>query len=379
MGELPSSSVSGAGTNHRNARIIAIVAGLLGALLAIATPFLPVKQTTAELNWPQNGVLNSVTAPLIGYVATDLSITIPCQAAAGLAGPGNAGRTVLLSTVPKQAPKAVDRGLLIERVGNNLLVIVRNTPVVTAPLSQVLSPDCRQLVFTAKADKVTGEFVGLVQGPNSDDPGQPLRGERSGYDFRPQIVGVFTDLSGPAPPGLKLSATVDSRFSTSPTLVKMLAMILGVALTVIALGALHVLDTADRTRHRRFLPTHWWSIKPLDGIVAAVLVWWHFVGANTSDDGYILTMARVSEHAGYMANYYRGFGTPEAPFGWYYDLLALWAHVSTNSVWMRLPTLLMALACWWVISREVIPRLGHAVKTSPAAAWTAAGLSLIHI
>ena len=74
-------------------------------------------------------------------------------------------------------------------------------------------------------------------------------------------------------------------------------------------------------------------------------------------------MARVSEHAGYMANYYRWFGTPEAPFGWYYDLLALWAHVSTTSVWMRLPTLLMALACWWVISREVIPRLGDAVKT----------------
>ncbi len=115
---------------------------------------------------------------------------------------------------------------------------------------------------------------------------------------------------------------------------------------------------------------------PLDGLVTAVLVWWHFVGANTSDDGYILTMARVSEHAGYMANYYRWFGTPEAPFGWYYDLLALWAHVSTNSVWVRLPTLLMALACWWVISREVIPRLGHAVKTSRAAAWTAAGMFL---
>ena len=107
-----------------------------------------------------------------------------------------------------------------------------------------------------------------------------------------------------------------------------------------------------------------------------MLVWWHFVGANTSDDGYILTMARVSEHAGYMANYYRWFGTPEAPFGWYYDLLALWAHVSTASIWMRLPTLLMALACWWVISREVIPRLGHAVKTSTAAAWTAAGMFL---
>jgi arabinosyltransferase C len=360
------------GTNHRTARLVAIVAGLLGALLAMATPLLPVTQTTAKLNWPQNGVLQSVDAPLIGYVATDLEITIPCSAAAGLAGP----RTVLLSTVPKQAPKAVDRGLLMERVGDDLLVIVRNTPVVSAPLNQVLSPACQRLTFSAHADKVTGEFVGLVKGPDADDPGKPLRGERSGYDFRPQIVGVFTDLAGPAPPGLTFSATIDSRYSSSPTLLKSLAMIIGVAMTIVALGALHVLDTADGMRHRRFLPPRWWSVKPLDAAVTAMLVWWHFVGANTADDGYILTMARLSEHAGYMANYYRWFGTPESPFGWYYDLLALWAHVTTASVWMRLPTLLMGLVCWWVISREVIPRLGHAVKVNRAAAWTAGGMFL---
>ncbi|MCV7258934.1 arabinosyltransferase domain-containing protein [Mycobacterium shimoidei] len=372
VGPLPSRPVTDAGANYRAARVVAVVAGLLGTLLAIATPFLPVKQTTAQLNWPQNGVLSSVEAPLIGYVATDLSISIPCQAAAGL----TKTNSVLLSTVPKQAPKAVDRGLLIERVNNDLLVIVRNTPVVVAPLSQVLSPGCRKLVFTAHPDQVTGEFVGLTQGPNTEHPGEPLRGERGGYDFRPQIIGVFTDLSGPAPPGLTFSATIDTRYSSSPTWLKLAAMVLGVTLTIAALIALHVLDTTDSTRHRRFLPPRWWSITGLDALVTAVLVWWHFVGANTADDGYILTMARVSEHAGYMANYYRWFGTPEAPFGWYYDLLALWAHVSTTSIWMRLPTLLMALACWWLISREVIPRLGHAVKHSRAAAWTAAGVFL---
>jgi arabinosyltransferase C len=390
VGPLPSSSVTVTGANYRTtpddattrvdrstrnfraARLVAVVAGLLGAGLAILTPFLPVTQTTAQLNWPQNGVFHSVEAPLIGYVATDLNITIPCQAAAGLAGT----KTVLLSTVPKQAPKAVDRGLLIERANDDLVVVVRNTPVVVAPLSEVLGPACQRLTFTAHADKVTGEFVGLRQGPHADHPGAPLRGERGGYDFRPQIVGVFTDLSGPAPPGLQLSATIDTRYSSAPTPLKMAAMILGVALTVTALVALHILDRADGIRHRRFLPARWWSISGLDVLVTAVLVWWQVVGANTADDGYILTMARVSEHAGYMANYYRWFGTPEAPFGWYYDLLALWAHVTTASIWMRLPTLLMALTCWWVISREVIPRLGHAVKQSRAAAWTAAGMFL---
>ncbi|HEX9178617.1 MAG TPA: arabinosyltransferase domain-containing protein, partial [Mycobacterium sp.] len=268
--------------------MVAIGAGLLGVVLALATPLLPVKQTTAQLNWPQNGVFSSVTAPLISYVATDLTITVPCRAAAGLAGP-NTTKTALLSTVPKQAPKAIDRGLLIQRVGENLLVIVRNTPVVTAPMSQVLSPACRQLTFTAHADKVAAEFVGLVKGPDSDDPGAPLKGVRDGYDFRPQIVGVFTDLSGPAPPGLSCSATIDTRYSSGPTLIKWIAMILGVAMTVVSLLALHVLDTADGMRHRRFLPARGWSATPLDIVVTAVLVWWHFVGANTADDGYILT------------------------------------------------------------------------------------------
>ncbi|SPM39764.1 arabinosyltransferase [Mycobacterium numidiamassiliense] len=374
--ELPSTSVSDTGPNHRIARLVAVVAGLLGALLAIATPVLPVDQTTAQLNWPQNGTFESVDAPLIGYVATDLTITVPCQAAAGLAGPQNSGKTVLLSTVPKQASKAVDRGLLIQRANDDLVLVVRNVPVVGAPLSQVLSPACQRLTFTAHADKVAAEFVGLTQGPNTEHPGSPLRGEKSGYDFRPQIVGVFTDLAGPAPPGLNFSATIDTRYSSHPTGLKLIAMILGVVLTAVSLIALHVLDTADGTRHRRFLPPRWWSIGSLDALVIAVLVWWQFVGANTSDDGYILTMARVSEHAGYMANYYRWFGTPEAPFGWYYDLLALWAHVSTTSIWMRLPTLVMALTCWWVISREVLPRLGDAVKKSRSAAWTAAGMFL---
>src|ERR1700761_6846324 len=103
--ELASSSVHDTQANHRIVRWVAAVAGLLGVLLALATPLLPVDQTTAQLNWPQNGTFGSVDAPLIGYVATDLNITIPCQAAAGLAGPGNGGKTVLLSTVPKQAPK----------------------------------------------------------------------------------------------------------------------------------------------------------------------------------------------------------------------------------------------------------------------------------
>lgn len=39
----------------RTARWVAMIAGLLGFVLSVATPLLPVEQTTATLEWPQNG------------------------------------------------------------------------------------------------------------------------------------------------------------------------------------------------------------------------------------------------------------------------------------------------------------------------------------
>ena len=71
--------------------------------------------------------------------------------------------------------------------------------------------------------------------------------------------------------------------------------------------------------------------------MVSTLLLWHLIGAISSDDGYNLTIARVSRDAGYAANYYRYFGTTEAPFDWYQSVLAHMAAISTAGVWMRLP------------------------------------------
>jgi arabinosyltransferase B len=152
--------------------------------------------------------------------------------------------------------------------------------------------------------------------------------------------------------------------------VKLVAMIVAVLSTIVALIALARLDGTDGRKHRRFLPARWWKFSGIDGVVVGTLVVWHFIGANTADDGYLLTMARVSPDAGYMANYFRWFGVPEAPFGWYYEVLAVMAKISTASPFMRLPALLAGILCWMVISREVVPRLGRAVRRSNVALWT---------
>ena len=63
----------------RVTRWVATIAGLIGFVLSVATPLLPVVQTTATLNWPQNGQLNSVTAPLISLTPVDVTVTVPCS------------------------------------------------------------------------------------------------------------------------------------------------------------------------------------------------------------------------------------------------------------------------------------------------------------
>ena len=126
----------------------------------------------------------------------------------------------------------------------------------------------------------------------------------------------------------------------------------------------------------RLIPTRWRTVTPVDGVVVGGFLLWYVIGANSSDDGYILAMARVADHAGYMSNYFRWFGSPEDPFGWYYNVLALMTQVSDASIWIRLPDLVCSLVCWLLLSREVLPRLGPAVLSSRAALW-AAGLVLL--
>ena len=111
------------------------------------------------------------------------------------------------------------------------------------------------------------------------------------------------------------------------------------------------------------------------GVVGTLLLW-HLIGAISSDDGYNLTIARVSRDAGYAANYYRFFGTTEAPFDWYQSVLAHMAAISTAGVWMRLPATAAAIATWLMISRCVMPRLGSLLANNRVAVWTAGAVFL---
>ncbi|WP_036528478.1 arabinosyltransferase domain-containing protein [Nocardia sp. CNY236] len=335
-------------------RRIAFAAGVIGALLAVAVPFLPVHQEQASFSWPQAEQASNVTAPLVSYSPTKLTVDVPCAATTDL---GRSGGTVV-STVPPQSGKASQYGLNVvvrsEQGVDRLQVVLRDrtlldTPVAGLPLGcrvAIVSDSTRTSVNVGIGETVT------VQG-----------------DVRPQLVGLFTDLLDPAAAGVRVDVEVDSRFTTSPTVWKLVAIFAALIATVLALWALHRLDCLDGRRNR-VLPSRWWKPRLVDSVIIGTLVLWYFIGAGTADDGYILGMARTAGHAGYLANYFAYFGVPETPIGIPYDyLFGMLAQISTASIVVRLPELIIAVVCWLLISREVVPRLGIAARTERAAIW----------
>ena len=337
-------------------------------------------QTTATLNWPQNGQLGNVTAPLISQAPVSLNATIPCAAIRSL--PPRGGLVVGLA--PPKGKDAALNSLFVTATADRVDITDRNVVVASVPRAQAESPGCDRIEITSSDAGTFATFVGLppkadTAETDEDSAQTGYRDLRSGFkdpNLRPAIVGVFTDLTGPAPAGLSLSATIDTRFSTKPTALKLAAMLLAIAATAVALAALWRLDRLDGRRMHRLIPRRWRTLTAVDGTVVSAFLIWHVLGANSSDDGYILGMARVADRAGYMSNYFRWFGSPEDPFGWYYNVLALMTRVSDASIWIRLPDLICALICWLLLSREVLPRLGPAVVGSRPALW-AAGLVLL--
>ena len=355
-------------TEVRTTRWVATIAGLLGFVLSVLTPILPVVQTTATLNWPQGGQIGNVTAPLISQAPVALTASIPCAVIRSLPPEGG----MVLGLAPKKGKESTLNSLFVNVTAQRVDITDRNVVVASVPRVRAQSPECQRIEITSTKEGTFATFVGLKDPATGKDP-------RSGFadpNLRPAIVGVFTDLVGPAPPGLSFSATIDTRFSSKPTLLKLSAMILAIASTIIALAALWRLDRVDGRRMRKWIPQRWRTLTPVDIVVVGGFLVWHVLGANSSDDGYILQMARVADRAGYMSNYFRWFGSPEDPFGWYYNVLALMTHVSDASIWIRLPDLACALICWLLLSREVLPRLGPAVVASRPALW-AAGLVLL--
>ncbi|MPZ64834.1 MAG: arabinosyltransferase [Pseudonocardiaceae bacterium] len=341
-------------------RLAATVLGLLGALLAIAVPLLPVVQDTAVINWPAGDGVAPVNAPLAAYQPQELSATVPCATAASLDA-RSPEPAPLVATTPPASSDGAEVGMLLQVADGNVAAISRGQLLGTAALPP--GPCDVQVDSSVAGTTVT---VGDRQVVDLD------------ADVRPQVVGIYSALDATADPvdGLGVQITPDTRFQSVPHPVKFTAMGLAALAVLASLMLLHRLDQRVGRRAPRLAPPGWWMPTGRDITVIAVLAVWVVIGGITSDDGYILTMIQARDETGYMGNYYRWFNVAEAPFGWPYELYSVWAQLSTTPPWLRIPSFVMGVVSWLLISREIMPRLGREVRRSHAAGWAAAAAFL---
>lgn len=335
-------------------------------VLCALAPLLPVRQSTATIQWPQtagaDGFISDVTAPLVSGAPRELDVTIPCQAIATLPADGG----LVFSTIPPGGIDAGRNGLFVNANADVVYVAFRDTVAAVAPRDAVASGACGDLHIWADVDAVGADFIGI--------PG--ARGELD-VDKRPQVAGLFTELPVGLDSGVRARVDIDTRFITSPTALKLAVMVLGTASVLASIIALALLDrtTGRRLRGWDRRRTGWATWLADAGVLSSLLLW-HIVGPQSSDDGYNLTIARVSSDAGYVTNYYRYFGASEAPFDWYQSVLAHLASISTAGVWMRLPATLAAIGTWLILSHFVLPRLGARLAHNRIALWTGGAVFL---
>lgn len=359
------------------ARLVAVIAGLAGLVLCGLTPLLPVKQTTATIMWPQSGgpdsqtqavnsdgFVSDITAPLVSGAPRALDVTIPCPAIATLPEDGG----LVFSTNPPGGIDVGRNGLFVRANADVVYVAFRDTVAAVASREAVDSGACSELRVWANVGAVGADFVGIPGATGTLAP-----------DKRPQVSGVFTDLEVAPDAGVNARIDIDTRFITTPTVLKLAVMVLGVICVVASIVALAMLDRAccrrvPREGRRRSRAGLWTWLT--DAAVIGSLLIWHVVGAPSSDDGYNTTIARVSDEAGYIANYYRYFGASEAPFDWYQSVLANMASISTASVWLRLPATAAAIGTWLILSRCMLPRLGRRLSANRVTVLTAGAVFL---
>jgi arabinosyltransferase C len=341
-------------------RLLAVVLGLLAAGCALAFPFLPVVQDTAKIAWPAGSDTRPVNAPLTAYWAQDMQVNLPCATIQSLDSRASAPG-MLFSTVPS-ARSENGAGMQL-RVDNGVLTVSNRGQQVAR---QPLPPTGCDVHVSSDANSTT---LKVANTPIYDAPG----------DARPRVVGIYTDITSAKDPiaGMGVTITPDTRYQSSPTGWKVGVGVFGVLALIGSLIAVNRLDAGVARRAPRWAPVGWWRPTARDFTVIGALGAWVFIGPVTSDDGYILTMARVTDQIGYLANYHRWFGVAEAPFGWFYHVYELMASVSTVPPWIRLPSFLLGVISWLLISREVMPRLGSQVRVSKAAGWVAAAVFLV--
>lgn len=307
----------------------AVLVALCGVLAAIALPFAPVHTERTTVTWPVPGEpAVSTTALLIPYRPATLTAVLPCAALQS----GTDEPVTVLATA------ADGDGMTITAQPGGA-VLRADGLTVDLPAS---GPECAVTVLAAD---------GQLSISTGDDT--TVLAERP----VPKVFGFRTELDPEAAAGMTVTAQTVSPFETSPAPAKLILIAMAL---VAAVTALTMLRRGPPVRWRR--PRRRW-IWLIDAGVITLLGGWAVIGPLAVDDGWATTIARTVADTGSASNYYRWWNAAEVPFALSQQLLSPLTEISLAPLWLRMPSTLLAVATWFVVSRGVLgaalPRLSH--------------------
>jgi len=329
----------------------ALLVGLVGTVSAILLPFAPVFAETTTLRWPVPGQpAISTSALLVPYRPTAITVSIPCSALRAAAA--RAEPVIVLAT------GADGDGMAVTAAAGQAVLRVDGHE---QPLFIAAEPaDCRTTV-----ESVPGGLSILEgKGPATFLPDQPV----------PGVFGFRTDLDPPQSDGLTVSAVATGPFATTPTLLKSVLVAVQLLAVIVALILLRRgrappepdrAPTEPRRPGLRGRVLGGTRLRWIDLAMIAAFCGWAVVGPLAVDDGWATMIARNVETTGSAGNYYRWWNAAEVPFAFTQQLLAPLTQISIAPLWLRLPSTLLGIATWFVLSRGV---LGAALPAHAATA-----------
>lgn len=377
------------------ARLAILVFGAVAFVTAIAFPFAPVHAERVSYSWSGQG---QAALPLMPYQPASLDATIPCAAASSLsgsgriAGPAGGGR-IAGSAGGERIAGSAGGGRIAGSAGDG--VVLSTVPLRTDPAAPVLAGLQVSMNHGVATLHSAGREIGRRTLPESgcmltvhstassttllldDEQVATVEG-----DVRPAVAGLFTEARDQT--GLNVTVTAETMFQTRISAIK---AVLAVLCALGLLGALLTLRALDRQHgHRvpRPRPSPGprlgrgakWRPTAVDGVVGGVLVLWSLIGSATVDDGYIGGILRSRDDNGFIGNVYRWLNAPEAPFGWFYEIYNGWGQLGGwSAAWLRLPSALLAVVGWLLLSRLLLPRLGNVARLR-STPWLAAAAFL---
>ena len=104
-------------------KLFASILGLLGTVLSLAVPFVPVSYDITTLKWPTAEGTKSVSAPLVAYSPVWLNADVPCTAVRSLDARTN-GPATLLSTNPPSSDYGKLTGLILQVIEAGVMGVI---------------------------------------------------------------------------------------------------------------------------------------------------------------------------------------------------------------------------------------------------------------